>query len=217
MTAGTTAPLFASRGDQRVDGRPCASWGHRVGGWLIDACLALSVGFAIGTLIAAVGVADDTAESVAGVCIVAAWLLNTTVLVGVSRGQSVGKLVGGMRIVHDDGRPARFGTGFVRDSVCRVMYLIPLAWLIDSLLPLGRQRQTLRDKIVSTHVVQEPSYRRRAWVLALAAGMSIAALVGLIAVSPGSWGNDSGRTSTASDRGIFVARCSAERPPCEAS
>jgi uncharacterized RDD family membrane protein YckC len=210
MTRGTAAAAHAPRGDLGLDGRPFASWGRRVGGWLIDACLTLSVGFGIGTLVAAVGVAGGTAESVAGVLIVATWLLNTTVLVGITRGQSVGKLVGGMRIVHDGGRPARYGTGFARDGICRMMYLIPLAFLLDSLWPLGEGRQTIRDKIVSTRVVQEPSYRDRASVLAVAAAVSVAVLVALVFVSPDSWGGDGGSTYSSLDRDVFVDGCTGE-------
>jgi len=67
-----------------------------------------------------------------------------------------------MRIVRDDGRPARFGTGFLRDTICRLIYIVPLVFLIDSLSAVGEQRLTVRDRIVHTHVVQEPAHRRRA-------------------------------------------------------
>jgi len=120
MIAGPEhARAFAPSRYRSFGGQPLANWGYRVGGWVIDACLAIAAGFAVGTLVAAAGVGDDTAGSVAGVTILAVWLLNTTVLVGVTRGQSIGKLIAGMRIVRDNGRPARFGTGFLRDSVHR--------------------------------------------------------------------------------------------------
>jgi uncharacterized RDD family membrane protein YckC len=184
-----------------------ANWGYRVGGFLVDAGLVALVGFGLGSLVDAAGATTDTAETVAVLAIIGAWILDTTVIVGITRGRSVGKLLAATRIVRESGRPARFGTGFLRDTVCRILFLIPLVFLVDSLLPLGEQRQSLRDKIVSTRVLREPAYRSRRWVLTAAAVVVTFAWIAVSAAS-GMW--ETQNDYEALDRDVFISGCSSE-------
>jgi hypothetical protein len=53
------------------------------------------------------------------------------------------------------------------------------------LWPLGGQRESLRDKITSSHVVKTEAYPRRAGVLTFAALVSVAAYVAIVAAQGG--------------------------------
>jgi hypothetical protein len=48
------------------------------------------------------------------------------------------------------------GTALLRDVICRLIWVMPLVGIIDCLMPLGEERQTLRDRMVHTRVMQEP-------------------------------------------------------------
>jgi uncharacterized RDD family membrane protein YckC len=181
-----------------------AVWGYRVGATLTNIALAVLAGCAAYAIAIAAGASDDTATDVGAITMIGFWLLNAIVLAAVTNGRSLGKLLAGIRVVRENGRRYGVGTAFVRDVICRVPFLIPLVWLIDSLLPLGEQRQTLRDRIVSTRVMQEPAYRSRRWPLAITATVLTAgwfALVGATGVF------ESSDTYTGFDREVFVNGC----------
>ena len=167
-------PTFKSRRFPEYDGRPLANGVRRLGAAIIDAASTLAAAALVAHIAERVGVGVDTSFLLLVGSLALFWLLNTVVLVAATGGKSLGKLVGGMRIVRDDGRPATAWPGFLRDTIVRFMYVFPLMFLIDSLWIAGTKRQTLRDVIAGTHVVQDPNYGRRAW--AVAAG-AVAALV----------------------------------------
>jgi uncharacterized RDD family membrane protein YckC len=147
-----------------------ASWGQRVGAFLLDYLLLLPF-ILVGSILIGVGAAS-TASSydaatgrytssgtsllavlgyliyVVGVLAVSAW--NRWYTAG-KTGQSWGKRVMGLKLVRaSDGQPIGPGMAFVRDLahvidgvICYIGYLFPL-W--------DAKRQTLSDKIVSTVV-----------------------------------------------------------------
>ena len=173
-------PAFRSEGGSEFDGRPLANWGYRACGGIIDLACTLAVAGLVSHLAAALGVGVDTGTLLLGGTLALFWLLNTVVLVAITDGKSLGKLVGDMRIVRGDGRPAGAGTGFLRDTVARLMYVVPLLFLVDYLWAAGDRRQALRDKIAGTHVLQGADYERRAWAVGLGA---VVALVVAIAIT----------------------------------
>jgi uncharacterized RDD family membrane protein YckC len=203
----TNAPVYRPTTDPSFEGRPMANWGYRVGAFLVDVSLIILAGLAIGFLAGLAGAGSDDAAGIVGLAVIALWITNSAVIVALTGGQSVGKWVAGTRIVRENGRPVGFGTGLVRDSLCRLLFFIPLVFLIDSLMPLGDKRQSLRDKIVGTRVLQEPEYRSRRWPLAGAALVLTGAWIALSAAS-GAW--DSNTTYDALDRDAFVSGCSEE-------
>ncbi|WP_265443548.1 RDD family protein [Flexivirga meconopsidis] len=124
-----------------------ASWGQRVGAYLVDALVALP-----GIILYVIGAAMQN---------VYVLLLGFLLIVGIqawnrwykagTTGQSIGKGVMHVRLVSaDSGRPIGPLMAFVRDLchfvdgvICYIGYLFPL-W--------DRKRQTLADKIVGTVV-----------------------------------------------------------------
>ena len=136
------------------------------------------------------------------------WVLNTAVVVGRTGGQSLGKRLAGTRIVHDSGARVGFGTGLLRDTVCRLLFVIPLVGLIDSLMPLGPEHQSIRDKMMSTRVVREPVYRSRRWLVTTAAVLVTGTWVALSVVG-NTWDGaaELGNGYQAIDRDAFVSGC----------
>ena len=74
--------------------------------------------------------------------------------------------------------------------------------LVDSLLALGPQKLTVRDRMVSTRVVQAEGYRRRAIPVALGAVLLIGGLVAL--------GVSSGTFRSEYTRDEWIADCESE-------
>jgi uncharacterized RDD family membrane protein YckC len=192
-------------------GRQMASWGYRVGGFLVDIGLVLGAVFAVGFVAGALGWSDDTYGTVAIVASIAVWVLNTAVVVGVTGGQSLGKRLAGTRIVHESGTRVGFGTGLLRDTICRLLFVIPFFALIDSFMPLSEDHQSIRDKMMSTHVVREPVYRSRRWLLTTAAVLITATWAALTVVG-NTWDEagtsaDLGNGYQAIDRDAFISGC----------
>lgn len=182
-----------------------ASWGYRVGGFVVDSGAAVAVALAAGLALDAGGAPVATRDTIIGIAVVAAWLAVTAVTSQFTAGQSLGKWIGGMRVIKNgSGSPVGFGWSFVRDTVCRLIYLVPLVWLIDSLFPLGERRESLRDKMVGTRVERTASYPRRAGVLAVAALASLALWVG------GAYALNASEDYSSADRETFIANCASE-------
>ncbi|HLM35663.1 MAG TPA: RDD family protein [Gaiellaceae bacterium] len=129
-----------------------ASWGRRVGGYLVDVVVlmlglvAVGIGFAI----------SDALGAILIVVWIAAGLLGYWVLFeGSASGQTPGKRAVGIRVRADDGGRAGYGKALVRNLVARVIGLFPFVGLIDVLWPLWDNRnQCLHDKAASTIVIR---------------------------------------------------------------
>ena len=111
---------------------------------------------------------------------IGAWVALTSGVSGVTKGQSLGKLIAGTRAVRDGGGQVGFWWSFLRDTVCRLLYCIPLVGLADNLWPVGSTRESLRDKMTATHVLQTEAYPRRVQALTVAMVLSIGACWGSI-------------------------------------
>ena len=187
-----------------------ASWGYRVGAYLVDLGVVLGAVFAVAFLGGMLGWSDDTAITAAILAGIGVWVLDTAVVVGMTGGQSLGKRLAGTRIVHERGTPIGFGVGFLRDTICRLLYFIPLIGIVDSFMPLGGDHQSLRDKMVSTYVVREPVYRSRRWLLTTAAVLVTVTWVGLT-VAGNVWDEAASATPgsgyQAIDRDSFISGC----------
>jgi uncharacterized RDD family membrane protein YckC len=149
----------------------CASWGTRVGAYLLDALFAFVIPLGGGIALASSGV---TGLEIAGVVLMAWaflgwWLFYAPLLMmrkGGRNGQTLGKQIVGIRVIRDGGEPMGFGWGFLREGLVRWLligviggfFFIPP--LLDVLWPLwDDQNRTLHDMMVSTHVVraEEPA------------------------------------------------------------
>jgi uncharacterized RDD family membrane protein YckC len=146
-----------------------AGWGTRLGGWLIDAVILFVVQAILGRLFRHVnaltlhiestrnGVVHHTTFSfiALGVTTLVA-IAYTTILCGGPRGQTVGMIAVGVRVVRDDTQNVLgYGLALGRSALEQVFRYTVVVWLLDMLFPLWDQkRQTLHDKIVKTVVIR---------------------------------------------------------------
>ncbi|WP_198958396.1 MULTISPECIES: RDD family protein [Amycolatopsis] len=131
-----------------------ASWGQRVGAYLIDALPVLG-----GLLLAAIGFAISVTVGIilVGVayCAGIGWVIYNRWVQAGRTGQSLGKRVMNIRMISDrTGQPIGGGMAFVRD-LCHVVD----GWLfcLGYLWPLWDDKsQTFSDKIIGTIVLRVP-------------------------------------------------------------
>lgn len=172
-TAGYPANPANPYGGTMLPKEAYASWGQRVGAFLLDYLLLLPF-ILVGSILIGIGAASTASSTTynsatgtygtsGGFSLLAllGYLIYTFGVLAVSiwnrwytagkTGQSWGKRVMGLKLVREaDGQPLGVGMAFVRDLahvvdglICYVGYLFPL-W--------DAKRQTLADKIVSTAV-----------------------------------------------------------------
>jgi uncharacterized RDD family membrane protein YckC len=162
---------------------PRAAWGYRVGAWLVDAGVAIALG--LGTeLVLSPSSGSDAWEGVGGLVIIAAWVLVTAGMSGITGGQSLGKWIAGVRVIHG-GEGAGFWRIFLRDTVCGLLYAVPVFFVVNACFPLSSERRSVIDRIVGTDVVQTASIKGRVPALVAAAVLAIGAWVGLAAAGGG--------------------------------
>ena len=91
------------------------------------------------------------------------FVIYATVLYGGARGQTVGMMAVGVRVVRDGAHDALgYGQAFWRALVeqflrilATVTIILGLIWLLDMLFPLwDKKQQTLHDKVVRTVVIR---------------------------------------------------------------
>jgi len=147
-----------------------ASWGLRLGGWLIDAVILIVVQFVVAALLPkhGAGVVRWTMRAhngmvrhnhlsflALGITAVVA-IIYATVLFGGKRGQTVGMMAVGVRgLSGDHGGPVGYGRAFWRSLLEQVFRVTIIIWIVDMLFPLwDSRRQTLHDKAVGSVVVR---------------------------------------------------------------
>jgi uncharacterized RDD family membrane protein YckC len=142
---------------------PLASWGSRVGAWLLDGVICW--GLAIVLLVPFATADDPNTDS--DDYLAAIWFLLAIVnfvayhvvtmrRAGERNGQTLGKQAVGIRVVCDDGEAVGVGTILVREILLKGIAgnLTGIGWLIDGLWPLGeREQRALHDLPAGTHVV----------------------------------------------------------------
>jgi uncharacterized RDD family membrane protein YckC len=119
-----------------IAGRALASYGQRVGAYLIDFLFLCTI---VGIIIDPILMGRD----------------------GEKNGMSLGKQLVGIRVVREDGAPVTVGFAFLRELVVRWFLIgvvggfFALVPLLDVLFPLWDKpgQQSLHDKIVSSYVV----------------------------------------------------------------
>ena len=199
----------------QAEKKPYAGWGYRVGAFLTDAGLALCVAILAALLFG--GDDADTQRTIVGLTAFAVWILVTSVAMAVFGGQTVGKRIAGTRVVIGD-RPVGLGFSLLRDQVLRVLYLVPLFFLVDSIWAAADgQRQTLRDKIVGTHVVRAGANAARGVAIGVLATVLIAGWI-TMSVALDSDTSAGGGTRTGADapgyseldRQVFIDSCAGE-------
>jgi uncharacterized RDD family membrane protein YckC len=144
------------RGEEAVDafGRPMATWGQRLGAYLIDEVfirvLALLAEFAL-------GLRHQFGGRVLWLVMAAAYY---AVLNGSEMGQTFGKRLFGIQVRESTGDGGTIGVGraglrFVTVGLFRIDLFFGLYTLLDGLWPLwDPRRQALHDKIAGSVVVR---------------------------------------------------------------
>jgi uncharacterized RDD family membrane protein YckC len=155
---------------------PYASWGLRLGGYLIDFVIFIPVlvvlfilfrhthSLQVHFMMRRNGTRTRRDISLWPLIITAvAYLVYATILCGGQRGQTVGMRAVGVRVVRDGTMDVLgYGMALARAVVEQVFRLLGSAiiflgivWLLDMLWPLwDKKRQTLHDKVVSTVVIR---------------------------------------------------------------
>jgi uncharacterized RDD family membrane protein YckC len=153
-------------GEPVFKGMECASWGSRVGAYLLDVVFAIVVPSILSIPLLASGVTG--LEIAGGVLLGTALLIlfplysaATEARSGARQGQTFGKQVVGIRVVRDNGEHFGFGFGLLRELAVRwgligivggFFFFPPF---LDLLWPLwDESNRTLHDMVVSTHVVR---------------------------------------------------------------
>lgn len=130
---------------------PYASYGKRVGAYLIDAVIIVGI---LVVLFLAGLVSDTTGTFVLFGLFAVASVVYKPVMEG-ARGQTVGKMAVGIKVVRAaDAGPIGYGEAFLRWLIAAVIGFVPFGTLVDLLWPLwDRYKQTLHDKVAKTIVV----------------------------------------------------------------
>lgn len=150
-------------------GQPLASWGSRLGAYLIDGLILLVPAIVLTVIVVAIAAGSDTGAIVTGILGFLAYLvvlfLYAPVLMardGQYNGQTWGKQMLGIRVVRDNGQTMSFGWAALREiaikglAVTIASSIIPIIpWFLNYFWPLwDDQNRALHDMVVSTHVVQ---------------------------------------------------------------
>ena len=167
----TPAPPVVAPGAWRF-----ASWGDRVGGYIIDSLLVLGamivlnlvLGGMFAGMIGVFGRSSGAASGASsGLCCL--WLVMfplASILVGLynrvylvsTRGSSLGQGVMKLKVIDANGNLLTQGNAFIRLLVQAAFGFVPLLPLLDLLWPLWDDRcQTLHDKAVSSYVIHNPN------------------------------------------------------------
>jgi uncharacterized RDD family membrane protein YckC len=152
-------------------GKPLASWGSRLGAWLIDGLILLIPIVILAILL--FGGAGDSGSWGAWVLASILYILLFAVVVllyaptlmirdGVRNGQTLGKQFVGIRVVRDNGEPFGFGAAAFREVVLKQLAvgiasaIIPfIPWFLDYFWPLwDDENRALHDMGASTHVIK---------------------------------------------------------------
>ena len=131
-----------------------ASFWDRASALLVDAIVGASVWFVLVFLLAVNTSADWQLAMVISIIFVPVYALAVSLLVAI-RGQSPGKIFGGLKIVRADGMDIGFGRGILRESIGKLISVLPLVVPLGFLWALfDSKNQGWHDKIADTIVIR---------------------------------------------------------------
>ena len=150
-------------------GQPLASWGTRLGAYVIDGLILLLPVVILAVVVIAIAAGSDTGAVVTAILGVLAYLVVAFIYApvlmareGARNGQTWGKQMLDIRVVRDNGQPMSFGWAALREvavkglAVTIASSIIPIIpWFLNFFWPLwDDQNRALHDMVVSTHVVR---------------------------------------------------------------
>jgi uncharacterized RDD family membrane protein YckC len=135
---------------------PLAGRGLRLVAYLLNVVILVGPLLVLTTAVDEDAPTGSTREAVLGLAILA-WLLASIianlVLLG-TRGQSIGKIIVGVRIVRCDGTRADFVHVVLVRSLANVaLSMVPIYGLVDTLFIFRRDRRCIHDLLADTKVV----------------------------------------------------------------
>jgi uncharacterized RDD family membrane protein YckC len=155
---------------------PYAGWGTRLGGYLIDAVIFIPVLAVLYLVLRHTHTLEvhlmtrrngthvrRTVSLLAPLITAGLFVIYATVMYGGARGQTVGMMAVGVRVVREEAHDALgYGRALWRASVeqflrilATVTLILGVIWLLDMLFPLwDKKRQTLHDKLAKTVVLR---------------------------------------------------------------
>ena len=155
---------------------PYAGWGTRLGGYLIDAIIFIPVLVVLYVVLRHTHTLEvhlmtrrngthvrRSVSLLAPLITAGLFVIYATVMYGGARGQTVGMMAVGVRVVRDEAHDALgYGRALWRASVeqflrilATVTVILGIIWLLDMLFPLwDKRRQTLHDKLAKTVVLR---------------------------------------------------------------
>lgn len=150
-------------------GQPLASWGSRVGAYLVDALILLVPAVVLTLIVVAIAAGSDVGAIVTGVLGFLAYLVVAFIYApvlmsrdGAHNGQTWGKQMLGIRVTRDSGERIGFGWAALREIAVKglgvsvaasIIPFIPL--FLNYFWPLwDDQNRALHDMVVSSHVVR---------------------------------------------------------------
>jgi uncharacterized RDD family membrane protein YckC len=153
-----------------------ATWGSRLGAYLIDLLVLAVPVLLVGALVAGAVLGLDDDDEVAIGAVIAATLLFILIFAiaallyapllmmrqGQYNGQTWGKQLLGIRVVRDNGEPFSFGPAALREVVLKGLAvgiassIIPfIPWFLNFFWPLwDDENRALHDMAASTHVIR---------------------------------------------------------------
>jgi uncharacterized RDD family membrane protein YckC len=154
MTQAASEALWQGTPDVQPETMQLASWGSRVGAYLID-------GVVLAAAVVAITVIGAVVDSNAVILVLfLAWVFAAAIgywafWEGRAAGQTPGKAAVGIRVRDLQGGRASHGQAWGRNLVRLLLALIPLVGLVNYLWPLADSRnQCLHDKAAKTIVVR---------------------------------------------------------------
>jgi uncharacterized RDD family membrane protein YckC len=150
-------------------GRALASWGTRLGAYLLDALILLIPVIGLAVIVIGVAAGSDTGAVVTLILGFLAYLvvacLYAPILMareGARNGQTWGKQALGIRVIRDGGEQMSFGWAALREIAVKGLgvgiasSIIPIIpWFLNFFWPLwDDQNRAVHDMVVSTHVVE---------------------------------------------------------------
>jgi len=121
---------------------------------LVDAIVGATVWFLLVVVLAVTASADLQLVIVVSIIFVPVYALVVSLLFAI-RGQSPGKIFGGLKIVRADGTDIGFGRGILRESIGKMISLLPLVVPLGFLWVLfDKENRGWHDKIADTKVIR---------------------------------------------------------------
>jgi uncharacterized RDD family membrane protein YckC len=132
-----------------------ASWGSRVGAFLLDLIILMVGGFAVGVVVGFFSEGGTSAADVVLAVFYVVFLLYAPLMLAFNDGQTIGKKALGIAVINEDGHPIGLGRALWREIFSRWLLAITIiGGILDPLWPLwDDQNRALHDIMARTRVI----------------------------------------------------------------